>query len=133
MDLARLVERPSLSSLSLMCSYIRCSLSLTRGRCCLWGMSPPPHCINAPGLLPDDCGGALPQHVLLDLARRRFRQLLDERHAVGCFEMSQPLAAQRDELRVSRGLARLQDHICVRRLSPLLMREADDRRLLHRR
>src|SRR5262245_57594245 len=36
--LARLVERPASSSLSLMCSYIRCSLSLTLGRCCFLGI-----------------------------------------------------------------------------------------------
>jgi len=36
-SLARLVERPCSSSLSLMCSYMRCSLSLTLGKCCFRG------------------------------------------------------------------------------------------------
>ena len=35
---ARFAGRPCFNSLSLMCSYMRCSLSLTLGKCCLCGM-----------------------------------------------------------------------------------------------
>src|SRR5437763_10868460 len=85
------------------------------------------------GLLPDDRRGSLAQDELLDLARGGFGELVDERHAVRGLEVGKPVAGVVDELFFRRGRARLQDHECEGRLSPLLVRQADDRDLLDRR
>ena len=51
-------------------------------------------------------------------------------NAVRRFEVGQAVAAQLDQLRFRRRRSRLQHDVRVRRLSPLLMRQADDRRYL---
>ena len=70
-------------------------------------------------------GRALAQHVLLDLAGRGLRQLVDEREAVRHLEVRQVLAA---ELRAARPrwptAPGLQHDERVRRLAPLLVRHA---------
>src|SRR5205085_9488300 len=81
---------------------------------------------------PDDRGGALPEHVLLDLPGGRLRELVDEGDTMRRLEMREPVARERDQLLLASAGSRLQHHVGERRLPPLLMREPDDRGLLHR-
>src|SRR5258705_5081147 len=80
-----------------------------------------------------DGGLAAAQDVLLDLAGRGLRQLLDEGDAVGRLEMGEPFPDELDELAIARRGARLEDDEGVRRLAPLLVLHADDADFLHGR
>src|SRR2546425_588829 len=74
--------------------------------------------------------GAFPQDVFLDLSRRGLGQLRNESHPVRGLEVRQAIPGERDQLGLGGRRAGLQHHVRERRLSPLLVRQTDDRRLL---
>src|SRR5207245_1034830 len=82
-------------------------------------------------LLTDDRGRALAEHELLDFAGGRLGQLLHEGHPLRRFEVSHPAAGELADLIVCGRCARLEDHEGMRRLPPLLVRDADDGHLLY--
>jgi hypothetical protein len=84
-------------------------------------------------LLAGEVGGAAAENEFLDLAGRGLRELVDERHGAWRLEVGQPVADERYQLRLRRGLARTQHHERVRRLAPPLARHPDDRDLRHGR
>jgi hypothetical protein len=57
----------------------------------------------------------------------------NERHGVRRLEVREPLADEVDQLLIGGRRSGLQHDECVRRLSPLLMLDADNPDLLHRR
>src|SRR5262245_55569607 len=76
---------------------------------------------------------AAPQHELLNLACGRLRELRDEREAVRALEVREPLACERAQIFRCGVAAGLQHDERLRRLAPLRIWYADDRRFVHRR
>ena len=70
-------------------------------------------------LLLRDGGTAAAQHELLNFSRRGFRQLCQKRHGMRRFEMREPLARKRAQLRFLHRCARLEHDEGMRRFSPL--------------
>src|SRR3984957_10757459 len=83
-----------------------------------------------PGLLAAQVRGAVAENVLLDLPGGGLRQLGDERDPARGLEVSQPLAGERDDLVLRRGLAVPQHDEGLRGLPPALVGQAHDRGLL---
>src|SRR5579862_1433836 len=75
---------------------------------------------------------ALPQHELLDLPGRGFRQR-PELDGIRALVMREPLAAERDDLLCGRARPRLQSYEGLGSLAPVIVRNPHDRTLEDRR
>ena len=76
--------------------------------------------------LTGDRGSAAAENVFLNLACCRLRQLRQNRKAVRHLEMRHVRACELLELGFSRGRSGLEHYKCVRRFTPLLVRDSDD-------
>src|ERR1700733_14925696 len=81
---------------------------------------------RAPGLLVGQVRGAVAENELLDLPGGGLRQLGDERDPARGLEVSQPLAGERDDLVLRRGLAVPGGDEGLRGLPPPLVGQAHD-------
>src|SRR3712207_8631498 len=81
-------------------------------------------------LLARDRRPAAPQDVLLDLARRRLGQFLDEVEVSRGLEVGHVVAGELAELVGGHRGVRLEHHVGVRRLAPALVRQPDHGHLL---